>query len=274
MKAWMTIQDMKALFADVGLSREERAYLEIHAARCIAMCDWISRENPVRGSSVLDVGSGSILPNSVLLAASGANVTALDSAKALRSMPADRLARKFSVRLLECDSLEAPGALGGSADNSFDMLVLAEVLEHLTFNPVQMWRELLRVLKPGGKVYLTTPNYHGLAPPYVGMFYRDMKNILRGRSSGLRVERLLAKNTRSHHWKEYSACDLRAYFKMLSAGLIVKALAGVHVHVAPCGSVSYRTTNARSGFPTRAPGLMVALCLQSKNSLVDVMPEW
>lgn len=41
-------------------------------------------------------------------------------------------------------------------DNSFDNLLCFEVLEHV-FEPDQFLRELNRVVKPGGKVLLTTP---------------------------------------------------------------------------------------------------------------------
>ncbi|HEY8239831.1 MAG TPA: methyltransferase domain-containing protein [Kiritimatiellia bacterium] len=42
-------------------------------------------------------------------------------------------------------------------DNSYDCIVSIEVLEHLE-NHVQFMREVMRVLKPGGTVILTTPN--------------------------------------------------------------------------------------------------------------------
>lgn len=43
-------------------------------------------------------------------------------------------------------------------ENSFDMVLFCEVLEHLTVDPLHAMRELKRVLKPGGRLILTTPN--------------------------------------------------------------------------------------------------------------------
>lgn len=42
--------------------------------------------------------------------------------------------------------------------DSFDLVVFCEVLEHLTTDPMHAMLELRRVLKPGGRLVLTTPN--------------------------------------------------------------------------------------------------------------------
>lgn len=42
-------------------------------------------------------------------------------------------------------------------DNSFDNVIMVEVIEHLE-NPRAVAREVFRILKPGGKFLLTTPN--------------------------------------------------------------------------------------------------------------------
>ncbi|SEH45475.1 Methyltransferase domain-containing protein [Halopenitus malekzadehii] len=43
-------------------------------------------------------------------------------------------------------------------DNSFDGVIFTEVLEHLHINPIHTFEEIKRVLKPNGKLILTTPN--------------------------------------------------------------------------------------------------------------------
>src|SRR2546430_1978790 len=44
------------------------------------------------------------------------------------------------------------------ADESFDVVVSCETLEHVP-NPQRAIKELARVLRPDGRMFLTTPNY-------------------------------------------------------------------------------------------------------------------
>jgi SAM-dependent methyltransferase len=41
---------------------------------------------------------------------------------------------------------------------SFDLVIFCETLEHFAFNPVPVLRQIHEVLKPGGFLYVTTPN--------------------------------------------------------------------------------------------------------------------
>jgi SAM-dependent methyltransferase len=43
-------------------------------------------------------------------------------------------------------------------DDSFDVVIYAEIIEHLTNNPCQVLREIKRILKPDGVLILSTPN--------------------------------------------------------------------------------------------------------------------
>lgn len=86
------------------------------------------------------------------------------------------LAGGFPGRMTGTDLLPRPGLLpeevawiqadlnhplGSVPDNSLDVIVSTEVIEHLE-NPRAVIREFWRLLKPGGKVILTTPNQESL----------------------------------------------------------------------------------------------------------------
>gem|GEM_PF-738745 len=59
----------------------------------------------------------------------------------------------FSVDLTQ------PHTLAATITNGYDVIVFAEVLEHLVVNPVELFSNLLGLLRPHGTIYLTTPNF-------------------------------------------------------------------------------------------------------------------
>lgn len=56
------------------------------------------------------------------------------------------------------ESLNVEVAAFPYADESFDVVLFCEVIEHLLLDPVFALREINRILKPGGRLALTTPN--------------------------------------------------------------------------------------------------------------------
>jgi len=95
---------------------------------------------------------------------------------------------------------------------SMDGVVFLEILEHLTINPKPMWGELGRILRPGGPLFLTTPNFYRLGGAVVASCRRS------GSCAGMAPECQSPTSWRSkrgHHWKEYSLQELRQYFAFL-----------------------------------------------------------
>jgi SAM-dependent methyltransferase len=90
-------------------------------------------------------------------------------------------------------------------DNFFDAVILSEVLEHLNFNPLPLLQEINRIIKPGGIVYITTPNQVSL---------KNRLFMISGRSIRNPVSDSVAQLDRKNHiicgihWREYSLDEL------------------------------------------------------------------
>lgn len=53
-------------------------------------------------------------------------------------------------------------------DESFDIILFIHVIEHLN-NPIQLGKEINRVLKPHGLIYIETPNWISMLIPSFGL---------------------------------------------------------------------------------------------------------
>lgn len=111
---------------------------------------------PVTGLCILEVacGRGGFVRE---LALAGARVTGCDfSASALR-------VGQGKLQPLEAHAGLAAFVQGDAqalafADDTFDVVVSCETIEHLP-DPWAALREMYRVTRPGGRLFLTTPNY-------------------------------------------------------------------------------------------------------------------
>ena len=109
------------------------------------------------GSVVLDVGCGP----GTFLGLHGQSFTGIgiDFAEAQIDY-ANRTYRNQSISFLTARAGELP-----FSDNRFDFVTSIEVIEHITESERDsMFREAARVLKPGGNLIVTTPNYGSLWP--------------------------------------------------------------------------------------------------------------
>jgi 2-polyprenyl-3-methyl-5-hydroxy-6-metoxy-1,4-benzoquinol methylase len=156
----------------------------------------------------------------VLYATDGFPVTALDLPATFDLPEVRALARRHDIRLIANADLEDPSALESIADDTFDVVLFTEVIEHLAFNPVCMWRALHRVMKPRAVIVVTTPNYYGLRAR-AHAWWRALRLL----GAGVDVDQLLGVRTFGHHWKEYSRRELIRYFGRLSSDFACTRLA-------------------------------------------------
>lgn len=108
---------------------------------------------PVHNLKVLEVGCG-VGDFALYLAQQEADVTAVDfSEKAIELARTKNELQKKNVNFLIADAQALP-----FADNSFDLIFSCECLEHIPL-PQLALAEMQRVLKPSGRLILTTENY-------------------------------------------------------------------------------------------------------------------
>ena len=131
---------------------EARRHISTHRAEAVVSALGMNR------GSVLDVGCGPGF-SSVLLARKGATVTALDI---------DPVKLRIAKRFADLNGVDLEVALGDASgplkfpDNHFDGLLSLELIEHIAD-----WRglvaQMVRVVKPGGRMAISTPSRHGVA---------------------------------------------------------------------------------------------------------------
>ena len=264
-----TLDEFVATFAPHGGTDDE--YLRRHFSRHIATKKrLLAHLDGTSGKQVLDIGAH-WLHQSLLYAIGGFAVTALDLPATLESESVRRLARAHSIRLLPNTDLEHPASLAAIADDTFDIVLFTEVIEHLAFNPVQMWREIYRVMKPGARIVVTTPNYYALRTRI-----RHWLRTTRGRGGGVTVEQVLSLHTLGHHWKEYSRAELLRYFSMLSPDFVCRNFA----YVESCRPFVSKKAGRRlvrwleRVFPTLRPDLYVEIELTCKDKGIVIEPHW
>jgi len=145
--------ELLRVYADCGGEKKDKAeiYLKTHLSRYRHDLKSIT-ERLDEGGKVLDLGAAPFLvPYALTL--EGYQVVAVDyrpSNWLLGALP-------FEIVEANCD-----GELLPFDENAFDCVVFTEVFEHLHINLNLTMKEIHRVLKTGGFLYLTTPNLLGV----------------------------------------------------------------------------------------------------------------
>lgn len=198
-------------FGDLALDSAEANFLRFAITKSL-----YERTPASAPAHVLDIGAH-WLHQSVLYARDGYRVTAADVPDLPGVKGIERLADHFAIRRVSYATLENPVELDAIAESSVDLVLFTEIIEHLAFNPVAMWKMIYRVLKPGGVIVVTTPNYYYLH----GRAMQPLR-FLTGRGGGIDAVEILRASTYGHHWKEFSLAELFSYFAELSPDFSVR----------------------------------------------------
>jgi SAM-dependent methyltransferase len=117
--------------------------------------DWVERsviaQRPV--TAILDLGCGYGTLLAYAAEVYGASGTCVDVIQYLQPAVMQRYALTFETGNIEKDPLPS-GQL-------FDVAIMTEVLEHLNFQPVPTLQKIHASLRPGGTLFLSTPDADG-----------------------------------------------------------------------------------------------------------------
>ncbi|WP_343847970.1 class I SAM-dependent methyltransferase [Algoriphagus jejuensis] len=195
----------------------EKVYFDFHRKRFQRFDQFLDKiaVSDAKNFHVLEIGSH-YLHTSLLLAGRGFQVDAMDVEEFWNLDFVKARGKKFGLNPIIENDISRLERFSDIFDR-YDLVVFTEIMEHITFNPIQFWKTIYQILKPGGQIYISTPNAFAL-PNYV----RNLKNTLFLKSIGITVGDILAKVTYGHHWKEYSPNEVRAYFALLSSDFEVE----------------------------------------------------
>lgn len=189
-------------------NEQDIAYFNFHRKRYMRMALALG-EITSKGVRVLDIGSH-YLHSSLLLSFLGYDVYSMD-VSAFWELDFV-LARKdqYQLKMITEDDLETLVSQEDVAD-VYDIILFTEILEHITFNPVNFWERIYTICKPGGFIYISTPNSLNLYN-----ILRTIGRIIILKGVGLPVNSIFNYVTYGHHWKEYSVGEIKKYFSVLS----------------------------------------------------------
>lgn len=128
-----------------------------------------------------------------------------------------RLLDQAGVRLVEWNLEEWPYPL---EDESFDAVLMTEVYEHLRDYPINALREVRRILRPGGRLYFTTPN---------AAYLRNRIQLLMGRSTATPLADWIDGVPHARHAREYTFSEVEKL--MHGAGLRIVRQESRHFHL-------------------------------------------
>jgi 2-polyprenyl-6-hydroxyphenyl methylase/3-demethylubiquinone-9 3-methyltransferase len=189
-------------------NKSDLSYFNFHKRRYLRMAMSIASKLQV-GASVLNIGSH-YLHTSLLFKFIGYEVSSMDVGFFWDlDFVKERGTTYDLLEIIEND-LETFKSHTNISDK-YEVVLFAEILEHITFNPVFFWKTVYSILKPGGIIYISTPNSLNLYN-----IARTLGRIITIRGVGLPIGSIFANVTYGHHWKEYSAREIRKYFQMLS----------------------------------------------------------
>jgi 2-polyprenyl-3-methyl-5-hydroxy-6-metoxy-1,4-benzoquinol methylase len=178
-------------------------YLGWHRERLAFDLDYAKRWAPA-GSSILEIGAAPYFLTVPLLRL-GFRVSPLDNAQGAPSV----MDGYANATPLQCDLDRERIPMD---DESVDVVIANEVVEHLRIDLIHSAREMLRVLRPGGLFMMSTPNLRS----FRGIYNLIVKGEAWAVTGGVYDEfSWLEKVGAMGHIREYTPTELSDFFQKI-----------------------------------------------------------
>lgn len=151
-QANLLVEQVGAKLGQEVLEQGEKGYGLFHRDRYELLAEKFLEFKTEKSQKFLEIGSyNCFVP--VLAQSLGFEAYGLDLPEFVEQFKEQEL--KFNLTIKPCDLSDEPIPF---EDNFFDLINFSEVLEHFNFYPLPVLAEFLRVLKPSGRLLITTPN--------------------------------------------------------------------------------------------------------------------
>lgn len=195
-------------------NEQDLTYFYFHRKRFARMATSISKICEP-GQLILDIGSH-YLHSSLILTFLGYRVHSMDVSAFWEIDFVRQRAEKYNLLPVIENNLEKLESCQNQS-NEYNLILFTEIFEHITFNPINFWKNIYRILKNNGLIYITTPNSLTLFS-----IARTLLHLVQLKGIGQDIDAIFRNVTYGHHWKEYSSFEIRKYFKKMNDGFSVE----------------------------------------------------
>ncbi|HVP48992.1 MAG TPA: methyltransferase domain-containing protein [Bryobacteraceae bacterium] len=202
---------IEEFFRELAADAAAREYIQVHLPRLAQTMTLVPKPTGLRRA--LELGAYMQMTPALQMLCGYPEVRAADLGQLGRSVR-KAVALKGGEFTIDIDLFDVERDRFPYPDAHFSLVLCCELLEHLLSDPIHMLLEIRRILEPGGRLLLTTPNCASLT---------SLASLLEGRSNPLVYSRYTREKTNDRpHVREYTAHEIEHL--MSAAGFEIEHL--------------------------------------------------
>ena len=216
------------------ISRDHVAYyLSSSYHRTVEIARVVSATSP--GAKVLDIGIGYGFYDILLKEEYGMDVCGMELAENIAAYCL--LPKRHNINVIPGELTKTPCSI---PDESFDVVIFSEVIEHLRISPFRALTEIKRMLRPGGRLVVTTPNIARLPNLLNLLLGKNIVEPLPDEDEGLDhiTDRMI-------HIREYTMPELAGLMRRAGYEVVQQRHALANDRLPPSHGLTFKTASIR-----------------------------